>query len=167
MIRSTQTHAIGLEPVRKEVTIPVGVEVAFRLFTRDMGRWWPLDRLAIHPDRVTELVFEERQGGRILERWTDGEAPWGRITTWQPPSRLIIAWAPTLTPGAIPTEVEVRFEPDGPDRTIVRLEHRGWERLGNRGAAASAEYRNGWPGVLARYVAAAAEDRASSRSPGA
>ena len=152
----TTDAPVGIEPVVKEVVVPIGIDAAFRLFTRDMGRWWPLDRLAIRTGEVTGLVFEEREGGRILERWADGEAPWGSVITWQPPSRVVISWSPTLRPGAVATEVDVRFEADGPMRTRVHLEHRGWERLGDIGVDARSEYQNGWPGVLGGFVSAAA-----------
>ena len=59
---------------------------------------------------------------------------------------LTIAWK--VDPeAAAPTEVEVRFTPDG-DGTRVVLEHRHWERLGE-GAAGAGRYDGGWVMVLA------------------
>ena len=52
-----------------------------------------------------------------------------------------------------PTEVEVRFTPDGAG-TLVELEHRGWERAGESGAKSRDGYDGGWNLVLARYAAA-------------
>jgi len=42
--------------------------------------------------------------------------------------RFVLAWKPHSRP-VPPTEVEVRFVPDG-EGTRVELEHRGWERVG-------------------------------------
>jgi uncharacterized protein YndB with AHSA1/START domain len=86
---------------------------------------------------------------------TDGtEADWGRVTTWEPPHRLAFSWHPNAEASAA-TEVEVRFSPEG-EGTRVDLEHRGWERLGERARAASDGYRGGWDEVLTRYADAAA-----------
>jgi hypothetical protein len=53
------------------------------------------------------------------------------------------------------TEVEVRFRAEAGE-TVVELEHRAWERLGQRAAAARASYQEGWDPVLDLYVAATA-----------
>ena len=50
------------------------------------------------------------------------------------------------------TEVEIRFHDQGEDRTRVEIEHRGWERLGSRGAGRRTVNRAGWDGVLQDYV---------------
>ena len=53
-----------------------------------------------------------------------------------------------------PTEVEIQFEAAG-DGTIVRLEHRGWDKLGDRAAEAREGHDGGWQLPLERFVAAA------------
>ena len=147
-----------LDPVRQSVRVRRPIEAAFQLFTRDIGTWWPVHT---HHARgqVVGVVFEGRVGGRIYERCRDGEtAEWGRVLAWEPPTRVVFTWEPGR--GASheePTEVEVRFTAEGPGATRVDLEHRGWERLGETGAAARQSYLNGWPGVLRRF-ADAAED---------
>jgi uncharacterized protein YndB with AHSA1/START domain len=55
---------------------------------------------------------------------------------------------------AEPTEVEIRFLPEG-GGTRVELEHRGWERLAEGGAEKRANYDSGWEFVLAEYGSAA------------
>ena len=39
--------------------------------------------------------------------------------------------------------------------TRVELEHRGWERLGDRASGARADYEEGWEPVLGLYRGAA------------
>ena len=91
---------------------------------------------------------------------SDGaEGNWGTVLVWEPPSRVVLAWKPNTTPDP-PTEVEVRFTPQG-DGTLVELEHRGWERLGVAAERARAGYGQGWVGVLALFASAA-----DGRAPG-
>ncbi len=153
MMQATD-DVVDLGPIRKEVRVPLAPEAAFRLFTRELGSWWPIASHSIEPERVVAIDFEEREGGRIVERWTDGGADWARITAWDPPRRIVLAWSPTLPPGT-PTEVEVTFEPGQGGTTLVRLEHRGWQALGETAIEARASYGTGWEPVLAGYLRAA------------
>jgi len=52
------------------------------------------------------------------------------------------------------TEVEIRFIDQGNATTRVEIEHRGWERLGARGASWRDANRGGWSTLLPHYVAA-------------
>jgi uncharacterized protein YndB with AHSA1/START domain len=108
---------------------------------------------------VVAVVLEDRVGGRLYERWHDGgEADWGQVLAWEPPTRLLLAWKPNPERPA-PTEVEVRFLAVERGRTRVELEHRGWERLGDLAAQARDSYRDGWPTVLDAYAATATAER--------
>jgi len=155
-----------VEPVRVAVEVRRGVEEAFRVFTTDIGAWWPLLGHSVAPDKVEAVVLEGRPGGRLYERWRDGgEADWARVLAWEPPARLVLAWRPNPERRA-ETEVEVRFVAVEADHTRVELEHRGWERLGDLAAEARASYDDGWPGVLDAYAGAAmaVHHRAFARS---
>jgi hypothetical protein len=66
-----------------------------------------------------------------------------------------LAWQPNHDSPA-PTEVEITFKAEG-GSTVVRLEHRGWERLGPTADEARDSYEQGWPGVLARFSRRAAD----------
>ena len=39
--------AVDLGPVRKEVTVAAPQEVAFRVFTTEIGSWWPIERFGM------------------------------------------------------------------------------------------------------------------------
>jgi uncharacterized protein YndB with AHSA1/START domain len=98
------------------------------------------------------VQFEGRVGGRIYERWDDGtEKPWGEVEAWDPPKLVRFTWHPNEDRPAA-TEVEVTFTPEG-DATNVRLEHRGWARLGEVAAESRGRYDSGWVRVLDRYAA--------------
>jgi uncharacterized protein YndB with AHSA1/START domain len=75
------------------------------------------------------------------------------LLVFEEPSRLVFTWHPGMPP-ATATEVEVRFVPTG-DQTRVDVEHRHWEKLGDRAAFVRGLYEGGWPGVLDRLVARA------------
>lgn len=147
--------------IHKVVHVRRSVDDAFRLFTGEMSRWWPL-REGFSSDRARahEIFLEGRVGGRFFERYVDGdEREMGRVTAWEPPHRVVFSWRAPDREGA--TEVEVRFAADG-DRTRVELSHRGWEagpvldEMGKR-------FDGGWETVLARYVSAADDSNREGR----
>jgi uncharacterized protein YndB with AHSA1/START domain len=149
------------EPIRRNVRVDRTQEDAFQLFTEHIGDWWPTEKFSRTADgefaegvKLERVVFESRQGGRVYEVTSDGrEASWAEVLVYEPPHRIVLAWKPNDTDRP-PTEVEVRFEPDG-SGTRVDLEHRGWERLGDLAAQARQGYSDGWRTPLERFVAAA------------
>jgi len=52
------------------------------------------------------------------------------------------------------TEVEVAFTGQDDGSTRVDIEHRGWDRLGERAPAWRERNQRGWSGVIPTYVAA-------------
>jgi DNA-binding transcriptional ArsR family regulator/uncharacterized protein YndB with AHSA1/START domain len=153
------------EPVRKSITVDASPETAFRVFT-DLGSWWPLGEFSIAVDdplpgeegqTPEDAVIEPRAGGRIYERMADGrEWDWGSVTEYDPPRRLVLAWAPVRVVRPA-TTVEVTFTPLQDGRgTRVDLVHSGFEVSADDPAALREQYDRGWPGVLARFGAQAA-----------
>jgi uncharacterized protein YndB with AHSA1/START domain len=146
------SDALVVEMVRKVVTVDCAVEEAFRVFTAEVKSWWPVDTHSIHGDAVREIVFEEHEGGEVYELSDAGEkGHWADVVAWDPPYRVVLAWN-ILEREAAPTEVEVRFAPDGAG-TRVELEHRGWERIAEEAAAKRESYDTGWDHVLGVYRA--------------
>lgn len=144
-----------IEPVHKERHLAIPVEAAFRLFTAEMGTWWPLATHSIAGDEASGVRFEERLGGRIVELAGEREYPWAEVVAWEPPARVVLSWHPTVEVVAA-TTIEVRFEPV-PGGTVLYLEHRDWEAFGERlGNELRAGYEPGWDVVLAPFEARAA-----------
>jgi uncharacterized protein YndB with AHSA1/START domain len=149
-----------IEPVRKRVRVKGPAAQAFETFTDGIGTWWPVTTHSITAGEdgsnpPQDVVVEPAVGGRVYEVAHDGrECEWGTLLAYEPPQRIVIEWR--VNPAAPPTEVEVRFLPDG-DGTLVELEHRGWERYvkEEEAAAARLSYDSGWPGVLERFTEAA------------
>jgi uncharacterized protein YndB with AHSA1/START domain len=149
------TSAQTVEAIRKIRSVRCSHERAFEVFTREIGSWWPVRLYSIGEDKVTEVVFEERVGGRIFERHSDGgEGEWGRVLAWDPPYRFVMSWYPGHDASEA-TELEVRFSPDG-EGARVELEHRGWERFAERAAERRSGYGRGWDNVLSHYTRAIA-----------
>ena len=142
------------EAVRKSIFVNVSPEDAFRVFTEETTSWWPLHRYGVHGDNSESVTFDARTGGTVVERAKDGtETVWAEVVDADPPNRLLLRWHPDV-PEEQATEVEVRFVADG-DGTRVELEHRGWERLGERAERSRANYDGGWNEVLGCYASAA------------
>ncbi len=144
------SDALVIEDVRKVVTVDCTVEEAFRVFTSEAMSWWPIATHTVGGDEVREIVFEERVGGEVYEITAAGDrSHWATVVSWEPPTRLVLAWN-ILEREAVPTEVEVRFEPDGPG-TRVELEHRGWEAIAEDAEVKRSSYETGWAHILGLY----------------
>lgn len=139
--------------IRKSIHVKRPVERTFRLFTDDIGKWWPLkEGFSFAPERAAEIFIEGREGGRFFERFADGEEfDIGVVTTYLPPVRVVLTWKGREWDAT--TEVEVRFSPEA-DGTRVDLEHRGWERAGAKAKAVRDRFDGGWEKVLGAFVAA-------------
>ena len=140
-------------PLHLSFVVQCRQERAFRLWTEEIGRWWPADHTV--SGNPATVAFEGRVGGRIYERGPDGiEHNWGEVTLWDPPVRLGYTWHLGGRP-ADATDVEIGFLAGEGDVTVVEIEHRGWERLGDQADAWKDRNRAGWESLLP-YLAAAA-----------
>jgi uncharacterized protein YndB with AHSA1/START domain len=144
------------------ITVAVPVEEAFRVFTASFDTWWPRE-FHIGRPAMAEAVLEPRVGGRWYERGVDGsECDWGRVLAWEPPHRLVVTWQINGDWQYDPdperaSEVEVRFTPDGLERTLVELEHRLIHRLaGGQALHDGIAQGGGWKMLLDRFAEAAA-----------
>jgi uncharacterized protein YndB with AHSA1/START domain len=144
------SESLVIEAVRKTVTVDCVVEEAFRVFTADAQSWWPVDSHSIYGSSVREIVFEGHEGGEVYELSADGEkGHWATVVSWEPPNRLVLAWN-IREREAVPTEVEVRFLPEG-ESTRVELEHRGWEAVAEDASSKRESYDDGWGKILGIY----------------
>ncbi|MEA2495812.1 MAG: hypothetical protein QOJ29_3723 [Thermoleophilaceae bacterium] len=148
--------------VNKSIVVNAPVERAFTVFTDQIGSWWPPDHHVIDAP-LADMVFEPREGGRIYDVGTDGsECQWARVLAYEPPTRVVFSWDINLqwkieTDPERTSEIEIRFTPDGDDRTRVDLEHRnldrhgdGWEQM-----ATAVGSPGGWGRGLERFAEAA------------
>jgi len=140
-----------MEPLVHEFEVACAPEHAFAVWAQRTSSWWPASHsVSGAPEAVT---FEPRAGGRIYERAPGGEEhDWGRVLAWEPPHRLVYSWH-LRQDRADATEVEITFAEVG-SGTAVTIVHRGWERLGARGAELGERNVRGWAGLLPWYLEA-------------
>ena len=140
--------------IRKQLTVEAPVERAFRVFTANMGTWWPKEH-HIGTAPLKDCVIEPNVNGRWYELSEDGTTcEWGKVLVWDPPRRLVLAWQ--LNAGfkydpELVTEVEVTFSHVGLKLTRVDFEHRDLERLGEAAGRLLGEMDAGWGQILESY----------------
>jgi len=138
-----------IEPLQLSFTVPCDPEHAFDTWTRRIDLWWPTSHSVTQAPGLV-VAIEPRVGGQLFERTPAGEEhDWGEVLAWEPPRRLVYRWH-LRQDLADATEVEIAFG-DVPEGTEVRITHRGWERLGERGPDLRDRNRQGWGGVLPRF----------------
>lgn len=124
--------------VHKIITVEAPREVAWRVFTEQMGTWWPLAVYKIGKANAVDAIIEPRVGGRWYERGEDGSTcDWGSVLSWEPTTRLVLSWdidANFQHDPQLKTEIEVRFISEESGVTRVELEHRRLDRFGDRRA---------------------------------
>ena len=120
--------------IRKAITVARPPDVAFRVFTEEIGKWWPLrEGFSFGRERAQDLILEGRVGGRFFERFTDGtEFEVGRVTAFQPPHLVSLTWKAPDWEG--PTDIEVRFVAEGSGTRVESSiadssRARSWKRL--------------------------------------
>lgn len=144
--------------LKLEVTVDVPVEHAFRVFTEDFDKIKPREHNMLAVD-IEQTVFETHEGGRVYDRGVDGSiCQWARVLAFEPPHRLVISWdiSPRFeleTDPSRASEVEVTFTAEGEQTTLVRLEHRHFDRHGEGWQAAldGVAAEDGWPRYLDRF----------------
>jgi uncharacterized protein YndB with AHSA1/START domain len=149
------TPTVTIAPVRKSIRVNASPAHAFEVFTSGIGRWWPRNK-SIGKAPMKMAVIEPRLGGRWYELAEDGsQADVGRISVWEPPKRFVVSWdinSQWKPDTAVSSEVEVTFTPDGPNGTLVELEHRKFEQMGTEaGASMRKDVDGGWPGMLEHF----------------
>lgn len=149
--------------VRASVVVDAPIERAFRVFTKDFGRFKPRQHNLLAVE-IAETVFEARVGGHLFDRGVDGsECHFARVLAYEPPHRVVLSW--DISPHwqletdlAKTSEVEVQFIAEAPSRTRVDLEHRNLERHGDGAQAIrdTVDGPGGWDFLLPLYAAATA-----------
>ena len=115
------------------VTVAAAPALAWVAFTDEIDLWWERGlRFRNGGAGVSRMRLEPGVGGRLVEWFGAGEAARvveiGRITQWEPPTRLALSWRNSNFAGHETTLLEVTFEAFG-QNTRVTVTHRGWAAL--------------------------------------
>lgn len=114
------------------VLVKVPLEEAFRVFTEEIDQWWRGGLRYRIGKRRSVVHIEPGVGGRLFESFEGASGPrileTGRVTVWEPPSRLVLEWRAANFAPSEKTEVEVLFA-ESPSGTLVTVAHRGWSGI--------------------------------------
>jgi uncharacterized protein YndB with AHSA1/START domain len=154
-----------LDTLELHTTIRRSPAEAFALFHGRFGEWWPPTNTYAgeangSPGRLT---LGDGAGGLCSEIGQHGfRIDWGRVTVFEPPTRLVFLWqiAPNSVPDPNPdhaSQVEVLFAAGG-EGCRITISHGAFERHGEGAEAYRDEMASeyGWPLALAAYEAFAA-----------
>lgn len=146
--------AFTIPPVVKTVTVRCAPATAFRVFTSEIGRWWPLADFSM--GAATDCHFEPFAGGRLYQVDQSGaETTWGQVLAWDPPHAMAFSWQVQCSPDEA-QQIDVTFRPvDG--GTEVKLVHAGWDKLKTGGAERRQSYDGGWVAVFEQRFKAYAD----------
>src|SRR5262249_11573947 len=137
MTEQSMSSGSHLNSVRKVVSVEAPQNVAWQVFTEQMGAWWPLATYKIGKASAVDAVIEPRVGGRWYERGEDGSTcDWGRVLAWDPHSRLVLSWDITADwqyDPALQTEIELHFIAEGSSRRRLEFDIGGLDGWGERG----------------------------------
>jgi hypothetical protein len=139
---------MSAEPLVVEFEVGVAPQHAFETWTQRCATWWP--RSHTMSGAPSDITFEPRAGGRIVEHAADGEHEWGEVLAWEPPDRLRCLWHPFFDRGEA-TELDITFRAVAAG-TAIRLEQRGWERLGDAAAPRRTRTEGAWGVVTAAFA---------------
>jgi len=156
----------SIAPVVRERTVNASVDTCFRVFVDGFDSWWPPEH-HLGDRTIVRFAIEPFVGGRCYDVDTDGvECQWGTVLALDPPRRLVLAWhiqgdwTVDLDP-ARQSEIEVTFVADGPERTVVRLEHGRLDRHTlPEGVGRGVSGDGGWSFIVDRFL-----DRCEGREP--
>lgn len=144
--------AVELAPIVKTLDVRRTPADAFRLFTEEIGAWWPTRTHSRAKDdageRTETVELEPYVGGRIFERLNTGEMrDWGEVLAYEAGTRVRFSFQMGRAK-AESGEVEVRFEPVGEAACRVTLTHEHWERFGEEAQEMRGRFDEGWEFVF-------------------
>jgi uncharacterized protein YndB with AHSA1/START domain len=118
---------------RISVTVAVPPPLAFEIFTGEIDRWWRRGIKFRHAGpRRGFLRIEPEVGGRLFESIDGDDGPQvievGRVSVWEPPTRLGFTWRNANFAAHESTDVNVEFVPAAAG-TLVTVTHRGLSAL--------------------------------------
>jgi uncharacterized protein YndB with AHSA1/START domain len=159
-------HESSETSIRASVVVRAPVEHTFRVFTADMGSWWPASHhIGVAP--MVAAIVEPRVGGRWYEVGDDGsDCQWGLVLAWDPPGHLALSWHLDGdfrydSDALRASRVDVWFREQADGSTLVELVHTGLDRHGPTWTRLRDRATGGWAFILGRIF-----DRANPSTGG-
>ena len=136
-----------LDPIVKTIEVPCSQEMAFRVFVREIGSWWPLGKFSVSTHagkRPKSLHVNLERGGKIIEVDDSGnEHLWGTVKSYDPFGYFSMDFHMNEGPEAA-SLVEVRFILMSQEHTKVELTHSNWEAFRDKAIWMRSGYELGW-----------------------
>jgi hypothetical protein len=141
------------------VEVPCSREKAFKIFTEQMGTWWPIHQrsmsMAWHSKPAKSLEVQAKLGGKITEIGDDDtQHHWGTFTDFAPHDRVRFDLHMGMPPDQT-SHVEVVFEALSDNATRVILTQTNFEGFGEMAAMVLQGYTSGWPVIFEQAYAKA------------
>jgi len=156
----------GLLPLRRAFEVRCSVEHAFDTWTRRVNLWWPRREHSVSRNEAAFVAIECWHGGRLFETTRSGdEIAWGTVNTWQPPNRFGYLWFIGENDATEATQVTITFTALESGRTLVAIEHSGWEAAGAKAASRRLGNERGWMGLEGVFVEFVNSERLISKTP--
>lgn len=147
-----------LSPIRHTARIGIPADLAFDLFTDEIGIWWPI-AYTFSLAAFADAQIEDAPGGAWFETDNHGiRRVWGEVRIHDRPLKLVLSLAVTPGGDTLPagqaSEIELRFTAEDAEHSRLDLEHRNFGKMGQgaaqwRGQLASPQ---GWPVILACFA---------------
>ena len=127
------TEAPAGDQARVSVVVRVPPDFAFRMFTEQIDQWWRRGlQYRVAGNNRGFIHLEPHVGGRLFESFEVGNETkifeTGKVTAWEPSSRLAFEWRAANFAPTENTLVEVTFEACA-SGTLVVVTHRGWSEV--------------------------------------
>jgi len=129
--------------IRQAIQVACQPEKAFDVFTTQIDRWWPAERRHLSGKTTVKIepsgrFWEENESGQVVEL--------GKVTTWEPPQKLVLDFYPGTGPDA-PTEATITFTPTA-DGTRIEVLHQPTERSKHLFDQMAPAYDSSWTLLL-------------------
>jgi uncharacterized protein YndB with AHSA1/START domain len=150
-------NAQSIPPVVKTMRVEAPIARAFDVFTGGIDRWWPHNG-SFGKTPLRNVSINPGIGGRWVETDADGvERVIATVTHWDPPRRVVMTWFAgvnaLLEDKRNASELEVRFNADGPNATEIELTHHKFGVVDAvEGAKIRAAVERGWPMLLKLFA---------------
>jgi hypothetical protein len=149
-IRRSKMHRIP--PIRRQLVVPVGADLAFSVFADEIGAWWPVGEGYSVFGAGSMVSVKD---GFVVEIGPDGsEAVWGTILDWGCCAGCV-TWHPGKEPQTRARSGPLRRDrgrPDTGDAEIAR------EALAQPAETQRGHFR-GWPAVLGHFHGLASQNQ--------
>lgn len=148
-----------MNPVMKNIRVPLSKENAFHKFVYELNEWWPKE-YTWSGDKLEEITIEPKENGLCSETGPyHFRCDWGRVTKFEVNKEIGLKWqiSPQRVPEPDPakaSDISIRFESKNGSGTELTLQHTNFENHGKGGEdyQKAMNTPQGWEYILNKYL---------------